>query len=78
MQHLWNPADYAWDPEKLVAARESSGPTTDSNRDKLPKGSSKRRGKTAPVLICQIEGCTTRLDSPYYRVGDFWMPSLPM
>lgn len=68
MDHLWNPTDYAWDSEKLVAARESSGPTSDlSAKDKLPKGSSKRRGKNAPVLICQIEGCTTRLDSPYYR-----------
>lgn len=78
MDHLWNPTDYAWDPEKLVAVREPSGPTSHSAKDKLPKSSSKRRGKNAPVLICQIEGCTTRLDSPYYRVCESECPPFVM
>ena len=66
MSAEWEASDYLWDPTTLVALRKASVP---AEQPQLNSPVEKRQGHTPLDIVCQIEGCGVRLESPYYRVS---------
>lgn len=76
MLHTWNPQEYSWDPESLIAAVDPVE-TVKVVSAKASGGGKRRTAKSkgqSPELFCQIAGCGARLETTYYRVS--WQANL--